>query len=166
MHDLFIGQTGSGKTFLAMKKAQAFLDAGFGVLVLENILNKWPCTWQTRCAADFIAAAKRSRRCALFIDDVGETLHRDPDAEWPFTMARHLGHKTHALAQGATQLLPVLRNQCSTLYLFADTDPDECKFLARKFNAPGLVGASSAPLNTFFLKARGQPLRGPLKVTA
>jgi hypothetical protein len=166
MHDLFIGQTGGGKTFLAMRRAEKYLAAGFGVLVLENILNKWPCTWQTRSLPDFVAAAKKSRKCALFIDDVTDTVGRDEEGDWLFKMARHWGHRTHALSHGWTDLTPSQRNQCSALYLFSDTAVEECEKLARAFNAPSLKAAATGPKHSFYLKKRGEPLRGPIMVTA
>ncbi len=165
MHDLFIGQTGGGKTFLAMRRAEAYLAAGHHVLVLEAICNEWPCTWQTRSLPDFLTAAKAARRCALFIDDVSETVGRDAEGDWLFKMARHWGHRTHALAHGFNDLTPSQRNQCSAVYLFANTALQECEALARNFNEPGFLAAVTAPANTFFYKKRGEPLAGPLKVT-
>lgn len=164
MHELIIGPTMCGKTTLAKEKARAYLESGVAVLVLDPFLDDWPCTWKTTDRAAFIATAKRSRRCVLIMDEAGQTLSRDADGEWPFTVGRQWGHKSIVMAQGAKQLLPIQRDQCSTVYLFADADPDECDFLARKFNDPGLRAASTLGRHNFLMKRRGEPLRGPLKL--
>lgn len=157
-HVAIVGPTMCGKSTLGASLASAFLAAGVNVLVCDPLASDWPCTWQTTNRADFIAAAKQSRRCALFIDEAGQTISRDPDAEWLFTTARHWGHVTHVMSQGGTQLTPTMRGQCSRLFLFGCT-PRVSEMWAEEFNEPGLLAAPSLPRFEFLFKERFQPLR-------
>ncbi len=151
-----------------MQKAREAAAAGFNVLVCDPLWAEWPCTWQTGSREEFVAVAKRSRRCALFIDEGGQTIKRDPEAEWLFTTARHWGHLTCVLVQGATQLLPIMRAQCSRLYLFGGQSPKSVEPWAEEFNAPGLfaVCRDDFPRFNFLIAARGQPLRRGIVATA
>lgn len=157
-HVAIVGPTMCGKTTLACALAENYRASGVHVLVCDPLANPWPATWQTTDRAAFIAAAKKSRRCALFIDEAGQTISRDPEAEWLFTTARHWGHVTHVMSQGGTQLTPTMRGQCSRIFLFGCT-PRVAEMWAEEFNEPGLLSASALPRFEFLFKERFQPLR-------
>jgi len=175
MHDAYVGSTGSGKTYLAIEKAAAYLDAGVNVLVCDPFFSKWPTPrksspvtlWRTHLREPFMAAARRSRRCALMIDEGGQTLARDPDAEWLFTGARQWGHKTHAMLQDGIQMLPVMRGQCSTVAIFGPVDLRVAKLWAEAKVCPGLLAAAQPdfPEFEFLLWQKRMPLRR-LKISA
>ncbi len=150
-----------GKTTLAKSLAASFRASGVNVLVCDPLFDEWPATWQTTKIQDLIAAAKKSRRCALFVDEAGVTVRRGrdaPDVEWLFTTARHWGHVTHVLSQGGTQLTPTMRAQCSRVYLFGST-PAVADLWASEFNEPGLSAAPGLPRFECLFKERFQPLR-------
>jgi len=150
-----------GKTTLAKSLASSFLASGFNVLVCDPLFDEWPATWQTLKIQELIDAAKRSRRCALFVDEAGVTVRRGrdaPDVEWLFTTARHWGHTTHVLSQYGTQLTPTMRGQCSRVYLFGSA-PAVAEMWAAEFNEPGLSAAPSLPRFECLFKERYQPLR-------
>lgn len=150
-----------GKTTLAKSLAASFLASGVHVLVCDPLCDEWPATWQTTNVQHLIDAAKKSRRCALFVDEAGVTVRRGrdaPDVEWLFTTARHWGHSTHVLAQTGIQLTPTMRAQCSRLYLFGSTQ-SAADLWASEFNEPGLAAASTLPRFECLFKERFQPLR-------
>lgn len=166
MHEVIAGPTGSGKSTLAHAHAAAYLAQGYKVLVCDPLGYSWPCTWQTANRADFLDVAKRSRRCLLAVEEAGDRsrgiprLRDDPAAEWLFTMARHWGHKTLVVGQGGTQLMPLMREQCSTLYLFGSS-PDAVKLWVNEFNDSDLEPAADKnfPAFHFLIKTRRQPVR-------
>jgi hypothetical protein len=157
-HIVISGPTMCGKTTLAAQLARGYLARKIHVLVCDPFMGQWPATWQTTDRAAFLTAAKESRRCALFIDEAGQTISRDPDAEWLFTVARHWGHLTHVMAQGATQLLPLMRAQCAHLFLFGCA-PRDAELWASEFNDPELLQAVNLPRFAFIQKTRFQPAR-------
>lgn len=117
-HKAIIGMTGSGKTTLAKSLAAAYRKAGYGVLVLDPWNDPdWACDWKTNSLLPFIAKARASRRCALFVEEVGD-YGRDPEFAWLFTQARHWGHRTHYLSQYHAQVPPIVRSNCEGLCLF------------------------------------------------
>lgn len=120
-HVAIIGPTLCGKTTLAKRLAGEYRRAGVGVLVLDPFRDTWPADWMTPDRAAFIAKARASRRCALFADEAGQVIARDPEAEWLFTGSRHWGHRMHVLAQSGIQMTPLMRAQCSRLYIFRTT---------------------------------------------
>lgn len=117
-HVAIIGPTLCGKTTLAKRLAAQYRRAGLGVLVLDPFRDTWQASWETVDRAAFVAKARASRRCALFADEAGQVIARDPEAEWLFTGSRHWGHRMHVLAQSGVQMTPLMRSQCSRLYIF------------------------------------------------
>lgn len=163
MHSLIVGPTMCGKTTLAEQIAAAWMKRGVNVLVCDPFLGDWPCTWQTRDRTEFIEVAKKSRRCVLIMDETGQYDKHEANAQWPFTVARHWGHKTYALCQHGPQVTPLMRGQCGTVYLFGGS-ASAAEMFAAEFSEPGLLTANTLPRFHFFMKTRFQPLQGPLKV--
>lgn len=55
-----------------------------------------------------------------FIDEAGEAVGRYNDAmNKTATRGRHCGHVCHYCAQNATQIAPLVRDQCTGLFLFS-----------------------------------------------
>ncbi len=111
--------TSSGKTTLATNLAREYRRRGYGVLVLDPLLDKrWYADFVTDDASRFLATAQKSRGCKLFLDESGETVGRYNDEMfWLATRARHYGHQSHFITQRVVQLNKTCRDQC--LYLFA-----------------------------------------------
>lgn len=155
---MIVGPTMCGKTTLAMGFASQWLANGRKVLVCDPLQSDWPATWQTTDRAALVALAKRSLGCALICDEAGQTIARDPEAEWLVTTARHWGHKTTILSHGGTQMTPTMRGQFSTVFLFGST-PRVAELWAEEFNEPGLLHAVTLPRFEYLVKTRYQPLR-------
>jgi hypothetical protein len=102
----------------------------------------WPCTWKARKIHDFIAKAKNSRSCALFVDEAGQLDLRDPDHEWLLTGARHWGHVAHVMGQSGVQLTPLGRSSITRLYLFRST-PKTAEYWSEAFVDPRIQQATT-----------------------
>lgn len=146
-HLAVCGMTQSGKSYLAKALAGRALKAGRPVLVLDPFLyGDWPCSWITKDPEAFMRKAKASTGCLLVVDECGVTIGRGVEArgkEWLVTASRHQGHRAMLLAQRATQIEPIFRDNISELFLFA-VYKDSAEIWAETFNddalrtAPGL----------------------------
>jgi hypothetical protein len=127
----------SGKTTLATKLAATHKNKGRGVLVLDPLLDPaWGADFCTFDPDLYIDTVYKSRSCALFVDESGETIGRYGGVmETLATRSRHFGHKAHFLCQRATQISKTMRAQCSEAYIF-NLCLDDGIDLAREFNAP------------------------------
>ena len=143
MHTGFFGPTACGKTTLAQALAVEKQKNGLAVLVCDPIGVHWPAaTWQTTDALLLLEKAKRARNCRIFIEEASLSVARDRDLSWLFTTARHAGHMTHVIGQDGASLLPAMRQQLSSVYLFR-CHPDLAEMWARQFARPEI--ASQAP---------------------
>lgn len=110
--------TKSGKTTLALESAHDWRRRGFGVLVLDKWKQShWPASFITDSLETFLRVARRSQRCALFVEESGN-FGRDPEFEWIVTQSRHWGHVAHYLSQYHTQVPPIVRANVERLFLF------------------------------------------------
>lgn len=139
-HVLILGMTESGKTTLARTLAQHYKRNGVGVLVLDPLSDpRWPCDFVTADSDEFLDVFWRSRRCVAFMDEGGESVGRYNTAmQATATRGRHWGHSCHFIAQRATQLAPIVRDQCTHLFLFCSSLKDG-EILADEWNKPELA---------------------------
>lgn len=122
LHAGIFGRTNSGKTFLAKHLCGDFERRGRRCLVLDPFNDVWPASFQCRNIENFIAKAKASRNCSLFVDETGQLDFRNPEHEWLLTGARHWGHITHVIGQSGMQLSPLQRSCITRLFLFRSTE--------------------------------------------
>ena len=122
IHAGIFGPTLCGKTVLARALCADFERRGVHCLVLDPYDADWPASWQTRKMPEFIAKAKASRSCALFVDESGQLDMRDSDHEWILTGSRHWGHIAHVIGQSGVQLTPLGRSSITRLFLFRSTE--------------------------------------------
>jgi hypothetical protein len=153
-HTAIIGMTASGKTTLGREIARAHRAAGTPCLVLDPFCDPdWPANWRTASLAAFVAKARASRRCALFIEEVGD-FGRDPAFSWLFTQARHWGHVTHYLSQYHAQVPPIVRANCERLLLFR-TSTRAAELWAEEF-AQDRIAELAATLPKYHFVAAGR----------
>lgn len=145
-HGAFLGMTTAGKTYAAQQVARRFRSLGIGVLALHKPREPWPAacvSWQTDSPDAFLAMFWASRGCACFMEladaDVEAT---DTRFHKCFTQGRHEGHRCYFLSQRAAQVHPNIRENCTSLYLFA-VSTKAAKLWADEFNDPALLGASA-----------------------
>ena len=137
-----MGITETGKTTLAFKLAAIYKRNGTGILVLDpDKRREWNADYITDDPDEFLRVVKVNQRCALFIDEGGQTIGRYSGAmQWLATNSRKWGHKAHFIAQRAQQIDPNVRNQCTAIFLFKQSF-DDSKILAREFVADELFEA-------------------------
>lgn len=142
-HVLIIGMTESGKTTLARGLAKRYRAAGIGTLVLDPLRDpKWQADYMTDDGEDFLRTFWLSRSCAAFLDEGGESVGRyDKAMQMTATRGRHCGHSCHYIAQRVQQLAPIVRDQCTHLFLFCSSAKDGA-LLADEFNMPELAQCS------------------------
>ena len=155
MHTLIIGQTESGKTTLAVRLSEKYQQAGWKVAVLDPLRDeRWRADFLTTDDHEFLAVAKASRSCMLFVDESGQTIGRYQESMfWLATMARHWGHCSHFLSQRAQQVSPTVRTQCGRLFLF-NCSATDAKILADEWNKPELREANSLAKGEYFSVSR------------
>lgn len=160
-HAQILGMTESGKTTLAKKLSKEYQKQGVGVIVLDPLNDPgWSdkpdseLFFQTGDKDEFLAVVKKSMRCAVFIDESGETMGQfDTQMHWLATRGRHYGHNCHFISQRGQQVAKTVRDQCGRLYLFA-CSLDDSKILANEWNKPELKDAHTLEQGEFFIVQR------------
>ncbi len=120
LHVGIFGPGLSGKTTLAKHLSyQLWHRCGVKSLVLDPNLDRWGAqAWVTDDEEKFWPMFWHEQRCAVFIDEAADTVARDRGKASVFTRGRHRGHKVFVLGHSGSALLPEMRVQLHTLYLF------------------------------------------------
>lgn len=158
-HSLIIGMSESGKTTLARGLCHYYKSQGRGTLVLDPLNDpRWRADYQTTNAEEFLEVMRRSKSCYCFIDEGGQMVGRyNVEMQWCATQARHWGHSCHFIAQGATQLAPIVRDMCSHLFLFCCAKRNGV-LLAEDWNEPLLERCADIPQYGYFHASKFGPL--------
>lgn len=153
-HILIVGRTLSGKSTLAKGLARGYKDAGRGVIVLDILKDpEWSADFITDDPDEFLKVLWDSRECMCFIDEAGESVGRYNEAmAKTATRGRHWGHVMHYITQYATQLSPIIRTQCTRVYLFCSSIR-EGQRLSEDFGAPELEQCTELKQGEFFQAA-------------
>lgn len=166
LHSAIYGIGGSGKSTLAYTLADQCLANEWGLIILDpNDDAGWPKVGPTvrkvRTLAALIELAKRSQRCALFVDEAGEAIGRGKKAlhgQWITTRSRHWGHRAYISAQRAQLIDLSIRNQCDEAFVFRQS-PNDAKELAEQYADDLLLTAPTLPVGTFIHVRSCQPAR-------
>lgn len=154
MHIGIFGPTTCGKTTLARALSAQYARKGRASLVCDPLGVPWPgARWQSPCASALMDKAKRSRNCMLWIEEASMSVSRDRSLAWFFTTSRHLGHITHVIGQDGSSLLPAMRQQISTVYLFR-CHHDFADVWARQFCDPEISALAPTLARYEFLACR------------
>ena len=159
-HCLILGMTESGKTTLAKKLLRDFKKSGIKSIVFDPLNDpNWCSDEKYDDSDDFLESFWSNRRCAVFIDEAGESVGRyDMMMQKTATRGRHWGHSVHYLAQRATQLNRTVRDQCSHLFLFCSSKEDG-KIHAQDWNDDALLRCNELKRGEFFHATRFDPAR-------
>ena len=136
------GQTLSGKSTLARKLVLEYEGQGMRAIVLDPHREKWgkhsivfgantPEAMESE-ERKFWEMVWASRHCVIVCEEAAATLRRDRELIPAFTRIRHNFHKLIVCGHGGADLLPTMRNQLGTVFLF-QMDEDSAKFWARRF---------------------------------
>lgn len=114
---------------------EKFMRAGNDVLVCDPLGYSWPATWVTKNEYEFLDRAKRSKNCALIMDEMGETnVASDMDTfKWLINASRHEGHVFYGAMQDFTQMPLRMRKGVQQLFLFC-CHPAESEEWEKKFH--------------------------------
>lgn len=122
-HYLIAGMTGSGKSTLGISLCRQFRRRRMLTLVLDPMHDdRWNCDGKTDNMDQYFAVARVRKGAMLFIDEAGGFGKYDEQMTWLMTRGRHLGHCIFLMTQDLTQVSPLIREQCSKIYLFASSD--------------------------------------------
>ena len=139
MHGLILGMTESGKTSLAKQLIKEFQKKGIHCISLDPLGDpSFGSDFATNDPAEFESMWKRSRSCACFIDEAGSVGKFSETLREAATKGRHWGHHFYFLSQKATQIEPLVRDQCGVLFLFR-TGNQSRKMLSEEFDEPKLL---------------------------
>lgn len=99
----------------------------------------------------------KAENSLIIVDEAAETINRDKTLIPVFTRLRHKKHKLIVIAHHATNLLPVMRDQIDTLYMFRQSEKN-ASFFAESFAKPELLKAPElAQYHYFFVTLYGTP---------
>jgi len=152
MHTLVIGMTTCGKTTLTKWLTKAMKRKGIKIAVLDPLLDpEWESDFITDDAIEFLKYVKSNKSHVLIVDESGSAIGRYNEAmNWLATTSRHLGHTSFFLMQGATQVDPIIRGQCSKCFMFTCAGPIAEK-IAVEFNEPKVAKSDRLKKGEFFL---------------
>ena len=132
----------SGKTTLAKNISRQYATR-FNVpsLILDPHLETWgDHATVTDDEEKFWETVWKNRNCLVIVDEAAATIRRERELIPVFTRLRHLGHKLLVIGHDGSDLLPVMRQQLDTLYLFRQDD-DSVKWWIKKFADPRVAAA-------------------------
>lgn len=159
-HSLIIGMTESGKTTLAKLIVKNAKKKKIKTAVLDPLKDPhFGADFNTANQEEFLAWIKKNKSAVLVIDEAGTSVGRYNTAmEWVVTTSRHLGHSSILICQGAAQLSPLVRGQCTVCYLFSSTLAT-LKTISEDFNAPELLKIGRLTRGEFYLVSRYESVR-------
>lgn len=147
--------TESGKTSLAKKLAAQYSARGIRVLVFDPIGDPdWVADFRTWNIEEFLDEYWASKQCAVFFDESG-SVAKEQDLELikTATKGRHWGHANHYISQRGAMVPKTLRDQCSNLFIFAQSI-DDAKTYAREYNSPELLEVAKFKQGEYFHTTR------------
>lgn len=135
--------------------AATYRKNGVETIVLDPMNDpEWAASFKTTDPDKFLTMVWDSRQCAVFIDEAGKAIGRFNNVMNELaTQGRHWGHNVHFITQGGTQLAPIIRNQCSQLFIFTTAKTD-CKVHANEWNASELENASLLKVGEYYHATR------------
>jgi len=138
----------SGKTTLAKALSNQFwVKQRKRSLVLDPNLEQWGNhSWVTDNEESFWRVVWGSQYMVVIVEESAETINRDKGLINVFTRLRHNHHKLLVIGHSGVNLLPIMREQLDTIFLFRQSEK-AAAYWAETFAEKGLLQA--AELNQF-----------------
>ncbi len=149
----------SGKTTLAKELSHQYWSRSQRrSLVLDPNLEDWgEHAWTTDDEEKFWGAVwKGGKPSLVIVEEAAETINRDKGLTAIFTRLRHLNHKLIVVGHSGENLLPIMRQQLDTLYLFRQS-PDDAERWARSMTQEGFLRAAELEQYEFLFGERFKP---------
>jgi len=115
--------------------------------------DRWFCDFKTHDIDAFFRFCWTRKGCMLFIDEAGGFGKYSEPLTKLMTKGRHLGHCIFLMTQDLTQVSPLIREQCSKIYLFASSDR-AFKIIADAFRKPDLLTRPALGRGEFYEVSR------------
>ena len=151
LHVGIFGPSLSGKTNVA-KFLMVNYWRNFGIRSIvcdKNVNQAWPaCALVFRDPEKFWPFVWQKRGCAIFADEGGSSVKRNREATEYFTSGRQNDHVLHVLGHHISNLLPEMRDQLHTLFLFTQTTASASAW-AEEWADDRLLGAIGLPQYEF-----------------
>jgi hypothetical protein len=158
----------SGKTTLAKHIASEYWKRDkVRSLVLDINADKWPEGCLVITDEDkFWGYVWKAKGCLVIVDEASTVISRDKELIPVFTRMRHLQHKLIVICHSAVDLLPQMREQFDTLYLFRQSERSAAIW-AETFTQKDLTTASELGQHEFifaqlYQKSSRQKLAKPI----
>jgi phosphate starvation-inducible protein PhoH len=154
----------SGKTTLAKHlAAEYWRREKVRALVLDINADKWPEGCLTMSDEEkFWDIVWNAKGCLVIVDEASTVIQRDKELIPVFTRLRHRQHRLIVICHSAVDLLPQMRAQFDTLYLFRQSEKS-AGIWAECFTQKELVAASELQQYEFiFAQLYKMPLRQKL----
>jgi hypothetical protein len=138
------GTTLCGKTTLAVDLSkQYYAQKKIRTLALDPHKAKWgPQAWSTQDEDEFWRVVWARRGHLVIVEDASLTINRDRDLMKVFTQIRHNEHRLLVVGRSGSDLLPGMRKQFDTLFLFQQ-DLDSVKDWKKIFPKAGVEASLS-----------------------
>lgn len=132
----------SGKSTLAKSLAKAYwkLETRRTLVFDPNGENWGPQAWVTANEDVFWPAIWKTTGCLLIVEEAASTISRERELIPVFTRIRHQGHKVIIVGHSGGDLLPVMRQQIDTLFLFRQP-PEAADIWRRLFSQEEIMRA-------------------------
>ena len=158
----------SGKTTLAKHIADEYWRREkVRSLVLDINADKWPegCLVISD-ESKFWDIVWRAKSCLVIVDEASTVIQRDKELIPVFTRMRHLQHRLIVICHSAVDLLPQMREQFDTLYLFRQSERS-AGIWAETFTQKDLIAAADLGQHEFifaqlYQKSSRQKLAKPI----
>ena len=133
----------SGKTTLAKALSNQFwVKQRKRSLVLDPNLEQWgQHAWITDDEEKFWRVVWASQAMIIVVEESAETINRDKGLINIFTRLRHNQHVLIVIGHSGVNLLPIMREQLDTIYLFRQSEK-AAAYWAETFTEKGLLAAS------------------------
>jgi|SRR5882757_2601916 len=156
----------SGKTTLARALSKEYWRASqMRTLVLDLNNEDWgEQAFVSTNEAEFWSMVWKAQGMLIVVEESAETINRDKKLIAVFTRLRHLKHKLLVIGHSGVNLLPIMREQLDTLYLFRQSERAS-KVWAETFCQKDLMQAQELQQFEFFYTSLySSPKKTKLKI--